>query len=63
VNEKKLPFDSQELQDFDNRMALANYPLAHHSQKYSRAYEPAYRVLLLVEAMRIQQLLPAKNPF
>ncbi|MCI0696545.1 hypothetical protein L0337_31655 [candidate division KSB1 bacterium] len=63
VNEKKLPFDSQELRDFDNRIALAHYPLTHHSQEYTRAYEPAYRVLLFVEARRLQQLIPAKNPF
>ena len=63
VNEKKLPFDSQALQDFDKRTALAHYPLTHHSQEYTRAYEPAYRVLLLVEARRLQQLVPAKNPF
>lgn len=63
VNEKKLPLDSSELHDFDKRIALANYPAVHHSHEYAKAYQPAYRVLLLFEAHHLQQLIPTKIPF
>jgi len=63
VNEKKLLFDVSSLNDFDKQNVLANYPAIHHSQEYTRAYQPAYRVLLLGEARRLERLISAKNPF
>ncbi|MDZ7318214.1 MAG: hypothetical protein ONB11_03610 [candidate division KSB1 bacterium] len=41
----ELPFDEQQLLQFDRHVESQNYPAQHHSAAYRRAYQPAYRVL------------------
>ena len=41
----ELPFSPTEALAFGQEMASLNYPAAHHSRDYRKAYQPAYRVV------------------
>lgn len=45
VEAGRLSFDRSSLEDFDKRVKKENYPLYHHSERYRRSYNPAYRVV------------------
>ena len=45
---KNLPKQAVELERMAARAAESGYPALHHSPAYSRAYRPAYRVILSV---------------
>lgn len=55
----ELPFDEQQLLQFDQKVQAENYPPQHHSTAYRQAYRPAYRILTrhLAEAL-VRQLPP-----
>jgi hypothetical protein len=44
-----LPVQAAELEEIAARARDANYPAFHHSPAYRRAYQPAYRVVILPE--------------
>ena len=47
AREGTLPFHARQLSAFLDEMRHAGFPAAHHSEIYTRAYHPAYRVVLL----------------
>ncbi len=55
----ELPFDEQQLVQFDQKVQAENYPTQHHSAAYRQAYRPAYRILTrhLAEVL-VRQLPP-----
>ena len=46
ANRRKLPFDAAVLTNFGAARAVEDYPAVHHSEAYSKSYQPAYRVVL-----------------
>jgi len=45
VKTDRLNFDESSLEDFDKKVKKENYPPYHHSERYRRSYNPAYRVV------------------
>ncbi len=42
---KPTHFEPRQIEAFNHRLAELDYPAMHHSQSYSNAYQPAYRLL------------------
>jgi hypothetical protein len=40
-----IPFDTSQLDSFFVMMQKEDFPAAHHSEEYSNAYNPAYRII------------------
>ncbi len=45
----RMPFSKDSVNRFDETMRLQNYPMVHHSRRYTEIYRPAYRVILRTE--------------
>jgi hypothetical protein len=46
AEERLLPFPKGEFNSFFDKMRSADFPAVHHSEEYSKSYNPAYRVIL-----------------
>lgn len=53
VFDEKLNFNVTDLNKFDAKVKLHNYPAMHHSENYRTANNPAYRVLRKEDAIRL----------
>jgi hypothetical protein len=43
----RIPFSTEEVLDYFDKIALAGFPAVRHSERYHLAYHPAYRVIAL----------------
>lgn len=48
--------------EFDAEMKAADYPAVHHSETYSNAYEPAYRIITKAELERLRPAFETPEP-
>lgn len=46
ADDRSLPFSRSQLDSFFVTMQEQDFPAVHHSEAYSQAYQPAYRVIL-----------------
>lgn len=49
INSRQISFHDTNTVQFSKFLRENDYPVVHHSQSYSRAYKPAYRILLYQE--------------
>ncbi|MCB2212636.1 hypothetical protein KQI52_11035 [bacterium] len=55
-----VPADS--LASFTVRVRAADWPLYHHSEQYSKAYKPHYRVITMTEGVALMEKLGTWEP-